>query len=208
MRLVTSSSITWSQWCSLSQQRLPAIVARAAGLYRVRSTSMDELLYIGQSNNLRRRILELRGAIQDSKMPWNDPHVAAARFWALLQNARHEFEISVARTTADVIARKSLESLAISLYRAQSGRSPGSTLGECPTRWFPSSRRGKESGGFDPDIRTQRQDSIFSDQSDHISRLARVGVAASRPARILDRNFGRISSLGARPPVGCLHRRK
>ena len=171
MRLVTSSSITWSQWCSLSQQRLPAIVARAAGLYRVRSTSMDELLYIGQSNNLRRRILELRGAIQDSEMPWNDPHVAAARFWALLQNANHEFEISVARTTPDVIARKSLESLAISLYRAESGRSPEFNFGRMPDGWFPSSRRGKGiRGGFDPDITySAHQDSIFSDQSDPTS---------------------------------------
>ena len=145
MRLVTSSSITWSQWCSLSQQRLPAIVARAAGLYRVRSTSMDELLYIGQSNNLRRRILELRGAIQDSEMPWNDPHVAAARFWALLQNADHDFEISVARTTADVIARKSLESLAISLYRADLGGAQSSTLGECQTDGSPRLAEARES---------------------------------------------------------------
>jgi len=85
MGSLAANSISWSQWCPLSQQRLPAIVARASGIYRVRSTSMDELLYIGQSNNLRRRILELRGAIQDSEMPWNDPHVAAARFWALLK---------------------------------------------------------------------------------------------------------------------------
>ena len=132
---------------------------------------MDELLYIGQSNNLRRRILELRGAIQDSEMPWNDPHVAAARFWALLQNARHDFEISVARTSADVIARMSLESLAISLYRAESGRSPKFNFGRMPDGWFPSSRRSKGNrGGFDPDITySPHQDSIFSDQSDPTS---------------------------------------
>ena len=94
-----------------SQQRLPDRCARCCS--PLRSTSMDELLYIGQSNNLRRRILELRGAIQDSEMPWNDPHVAAARFWALLQNANHESEICCSHNP-DVIARKSLESLAIS----------------------------------------------------------------------------------------------
>ena len=168
MRLLTASSITWSQWCPLSQQRLPAIVPRAAGLYRMRSTSMDELLYIGQSNNLRRRILELRGAIQDSEMPWNDPHVAAARFWALLQSTHHEFEISVARTSTDVIARKSLECLAISLSRAESGRSPKFNFGRMPDGWVPSSRRAKGiRGGFDPEITySAHQASIFSEQGD------------------------------------------
>ena len=132
---------------------------------------MDELLYIGQSNNLRRRILELRGAIQDSEMPWNDPHVAAARFWALLQDDHHEFEISVAHTTADVIERKSLESLAISLHRAETGWSPKFNFGRMPDGWFPSSRRGKGlRGGFDPDIRySAHSASIFSEQGDPTS---------------------------------------
>ena len=132
---------------------------------------MEELLYIGQSNNLRRRILELRGAIQDSEMPWNDPHVAAARFWALLQSTHHEFEISVARTSTDVIARKSLECLAISLSRAESGRSPKFNFGRMPDGWVPSSRRAKGiRGGFDPEITySAHQASIFSEQGDPTS---------------------------------------
>ena len=180
---------------------------RAAGLYRVRSTSMDELLYIGQSNNLRRRILELRGAIQDSEMPWNDPHVAAARFWALLQNANHEFEISVARTTPDVIARKSLESLAISLYRAESGRSPKFNFGRMPDGWFPSSRRGKGIRGASTlTSRTSAPRLNLPIRVTPHQQTGSVGLAA-RPARILDRNFG-VYRACARPPVSCLHRRK
>ena len=72
-------------------------------------------------------------AIQDSKMPWNDPHVAAARFWALPKCPSRVRDF-VARTTADVIARKSLKA---SLSRSEPNLDGAqSSTGECPTDGF------------------------------------------------------------------------
>jgi len=54
------------------------VIPKEPGLYRIRSTGKDFLMYIGETRRtLHERINELRHNIKPKgPMPWNDPHTA------------------------------------------------------------------------------------------------------------------------------------
>jgi len=102
-------------------------------LYRVRRLADErELLYIGQTGrSLRGRLGQLNVAYRVD-MPYNDPHTAAPALWALRHRNQCEFEVSVAEVPGTTPHRVGIAAVAVTLYRARSGRSPLANFGDMP----------------------------------------------------------------------------
>src|SRR5437660_7809666 len=104
----------WSAWQTLEGcWRGPTMPAQA-GLYRIRLSLFlpsstychRQVVYIGQSGNVRARMGMLAGIYQ-SEMPFKTPHVAAPMLWALrhrirLEHIAHVFEVSMIELSKDV----------------------------------------------------------------------------------------------------------
>jgi hypothetical protein len=80
----------------------------------------------------------LRG-IRGEVMPFRDPHTAAPALWALLQSAPCEFEVSCLAVEGSTAWRKSIEAVAIALYRQEMRRSPTVNFGRMPPGYRMSS---------------------------------------------------------------------
>ena len=146
-------NLEWSEWFPITERKLPPQLANESGIYQVRRAGQGNSDYVGQTNCLRRRILSLRVSLKDEEMPWSDPHVASARFWALLQEKEDELEASVAFVADNPVIRKSYESLTIAHHRKKFGCSPTLNFGRLPRGWVASSQRSKgKRGYFDPRI--------------------------------------------------------
>ena len=93
----------WSSWIPLFSDNsfYRKHISTKPGFYRVRSTSYEGLVYIGQTGrSLRERTLTLRNHSERAKdnPPWNDPHTAAPCLWAFKIENGFDYEISVAHT--------------------------------------------------------------------------------------------------------------
>ena len=168
MELLDFEYLEWSQWFPMSEGKLPRLITNESGIYRVRRAGQSHSDYIGQTNSLRRRLLSLRVSLKDQEMPWNDPHVASARFWALSEQEEVELEASVASSPNNPIIRKSFESLTIAHHRRDFGCSPTFNFGRMPDGWIASSSRSKgERGYYDSQIKySKHQSSMFSTDSE------------------------------------------
>jgi hypothetical protein len=97
--------------------------------------------------------------VYGTEMAYRDPHTAAPALWALRQLEGCEFEASVSEFNGAGPNRKGLETLAITLYRLESGHSPTANFGRMPAgfrsstgnnaRLVAAGRRAR--GGLDPD---------------------------------------------------------
>jgi hypothetical protein len=94
-------------WCSLpSTPWVPftagkeefRVIPKELGLYRIRPTGKDFLMYIGETQRaLHERLNEFRHNIKRKDlMPWNDPHTAAPSLWAWKDVEGFSYECSVA----------------------------------------------------------------------------------------------------------------
>src|SRR5579864_168658 len=54
---------------------------KKGGIYRIHMEGVPVLAYVGQSQDIRRRVNELRG-VSGSVMPFTDPHIAGPCLWA------------------------------------------------------------------------------------------------------------------------------
>lgn len=128
---------SWSGWMPLRMAGQNRRICAAPGLYRIRRVGDDRALaYIGQTGRLlRERLAQLRGVYRD-EMPYRDPHTAAPTLWALRDRDQCDFEASVVEVHATVPDRKTLEAVAITLYRLERGRSPMANFG-----WIPAGYR-------------------------------------------------------------------
>lgn len=140
---IAFKDLIWSQWVWVEEAKLSRSIEDQPGLYRIRRIGHDTLDYVGQTTSLRKRILSFRRHLNDTEMPWNDPHVAAARFWALRQEEDFQLEVSVAVISTGNIALLSFECLTISYHRLEYGFSPTFNFGRMPDGWTASSRRSK-----------------------------------------------------------------
>ena len=128
---------TWLPLATAAEARLPS----QQGLYRIRRIGGSELDYVGQTGmgtmTLRKRVSMLRG-VYGSVMPYRDPHTAAPGLWALRQEGC-DFEVSVTVVDGTTQKRKTLEAVAIMLYRLEHGRSPTLNFGRMPVGYLMSS---------------------------------------------------------------------
>ena len=147
MQEIRLENLNWSEWFPLEEAKLHEGFVKAPGIYRVRRMGQKYIDYVGQTNSLRGRMLDLRLGLNGDLMPWNEPHVAAARFWALRQEEKFQLEASIAVASEEATIRRSYESLVIAHHRLEFGFSPSFNFGRMPDGWTASSSRSKGNRG-------------------------------------------------------------
>jgi hypothetical protein len=126
----------WLEWQRLLDCVRGTNIPTLSGLYRVRcvlsleQSTYAQVLYIGQSSNLRVRVGMFADVFQ-TDMPYRTPHVAGPGLWSLLHRARleqREIALHVSVFPLGEAISKSLrlgyEALAIGLHRQHFSRSP------------------------------------------------------------------------------------
>ena len=163
--------LIWSNWIELESKQLSETIKNQPGIYKIKRTNQKSLDYVGQTNSLRRRLLSFRRHLFDKEMPWSDPHVAAARFWALRQDEDFNLEVSVANISNGELTRRAFECLTISQHRKEFHLSPTFNFGRMPNGWSASSQRRKGIRGsrnttikYSPHFKT-----LFSEKSDPLT---------------------------------------
>lgn len=137
--IVAERRYEWTPWIRLEPSFLEPQLITKPGLYRIRRADYAGIDYIGQTGvGIRARVRMLRG-ITNAEMPYRDPHTAAPALWAMLQSTQCAFEVSCLPVAGDAVWRKSLEAVAIALYRQQMGRSPTVNFGRMPSGYRMSS---------------------------------------------------------------------
>jgi len=120
---------------TLEYRRLPAFTGFARGEAR--------LTYIGQTGrggmNIRKRLRMLKGAY-GAVIPFRDPHTAGPAMWALIETGAR-FDASGIAVAGEERWRRSLEAVAIALYRQHNQCSPAANFGRMPRGYTMSSGR-------------------------------------------------------------------
>lgn len=118
------NDLVWTEWIELkSKGRERGIIPREQGVYRIRAEGYNGLIYIGQTNELKRRTGALARHTNKKEMPWNDPHTAAPNLWAWKQDKKWKYEVSVATTSLSRQNRMALECFLLWCYRLERGES-------------------------------------------------------------------------------------
>ena len=117
--------LDWTSWIRINAGRYERrTIPNSQGVYRIRPQGQDFLVYIGQTNHLKRRTGMLALNSYKNEMPWNDPHTAAPNLWAWRQEKDWEYEVSVASTPELTRQnREGLECLLLWKYRLENGES-------------------------------------------------------------------------------------
>ncbi|MFA0117059.1 GIY-YIG nuclease family protein [Vibrio breoganii] len=153
-------SHNWSNWYPLEggidvYRNVPN---KQAGIYRIRATQIDELIYIGQTGRcLRERLRALHSGVYSQAMPYNDPHTAAPNLWVWRQEASFEYEFSFLTTNIDTAQRQGLEDYFLWRHRQEKRCSTLCNYGRFHRLWIKPSnkkqgRAGKklEDGEYNP----------------------------------------------------------
>ena len=76
--------LDWSPWVPFDAPREYFYIPKSPGVYRIRATGSDPLMYIGETGqSLHKKLSELRQALRRGDlMPWSDPHAEAPALWA------------------------------------------------------------------------------------------------------------------------------
>lgn len=113
------------------------------GIYAIWGDGDPYWAYVGQSNNLLKRIQQLQGIFQAREMPFTDPHKCAPALWSWMQS-RPDLHLEVAvAPLAGVSAywRQGFETFVIAWHRWHFGCSPHWQFGRMPRGWAPSTER-------------------------------------------------------------------
>jgi hypothetical protein len=136
-------SLNWVPWIRIKTKREERkIIPNSQGVYRVRPKWKDFLVYVGQTNQLKRRTGMLALNSYKEEMPWNDPHTAAPNLWVWRQEQGWDYEVSVAATPAITRQkRQGLECLLLWRYRLERGESTLCNHGRFHPDYVKSSNR-------------------------------------------------------------------
>lgn len=144
----------WAPFRPLSESGLPGTdtLTNEPGLYRVRHSAYDRLIYIGETGrSTRGRVGALARGTFATEMPFRDPHTAAPTLWAIREEYGPDFECSwtTPDVATDAAARKGLEAAFITRHRHTTGRSPVANFGRMLPSYEQSgySRDGEASRG-------------------------------------------------------------
>ena len=135
--------ITWSDWVGFAAERKTfSVFPATSGVYRVRITDDDGLVYIGQTGrSLRERVRTLCLRTLDAEMPFNDPHTAAPNLWAWRQTHGYEYEVSVAEVDLPGTDRLALECWLLWQHRLETGESTMANHGRFHPQFTKSENR-------------------------------------------------------------------
>lgn len=144
------NSFEWSGWFPLAGglEVYKQIPNKQAGLYRIRATQLNELVYIGQTGRcLRERLRALRAGVYAEVMPYNDPHTAAPNLWVWKQESNFEYEFSFLPTDISTPQRQGLEDYFLWRHRQEKGCSTLCNYGRFHRSWIkPTNKKQGRSG--------------------------------------------------------------
>jgi hypothetical protein len=141
--LALCNETAWDDWYPLKGCWGGTTLPRCPGLYRIRLVDGEQIqmMYIGQSGNLKERLSATKNIFSSQEMPYRAPHTAAPALWAWRRTLPTSlYEVSVAPfPQVPGVLRLGLECLALALYRQQYSMSPLVNFGRFPVGWSPSS---------------------------------------------------------------------
>ena len=146
----TWCSLSWTPWVPFSADKEEfRTIPKEPGLYRIRPTSKDFLMYIGETRRtLHQRLHELRHTLRRGElMPWNEPMTEAPSLWAWQDAEGFSYECSAAPMDASHGGRRGMESFLLYRYRQEYGASPLCNFGRFHPRYRKSTNRKENKRG-------------------------------------------------------------
>jgi hypothetical protein len=143
-------SLPWTPWVPFTADKEEfRTIPKVPGLYRIRPTGKDFLMYIGETRRtLHQRLNELRHTLRRGElMPWKDPISEASSLWAWQDAEGFEFECSATPLDASSGGRRGMESFLLYRYRQQFGASPLCNFGRFHPRYRKSTNRKENKRG-------------------------------------------------------------
>jgi hypothetical protein len=143
-------SLPWTPWVPFTADKEEfRTIPKEPGLYRIRPTGKDSLMYIGETRRtLHQRLHELRHTLRRGElMPWNDPHTAAPSLWAWQDAEGFEYECSATPLDASQSGRRGMESFLLYQYRQERGESTLCNFGRFHPRYRKSTNRKENQRG-------------------------------------------------------------
>jgi hypothetical protein len=143
-------ALPWSPWIPFTADKLEfRQIPQEPGIYRIRPTNKDFLMYIGETRRtVHQRLNELRHSIKRiDLMPWNDPHTAAPSLWAWQDAEGFEYECSATPLDASTSGRRGMESFLLFRYRQEYGASTHCNFGRFHPRYRKSTNRKENQRG-------------------------------------------------------------
>ena len=144
------NTLTWSDWYPLDggTEVYRNVPTKQAGLYRIRTSQFNSLIYIGQTGRcLRERVRALRKGVYSEDMPYNDPHTAAPNLWVWRVEDQLDFEFSYLTTDIETFERQGLEDYFLWRHRQEKGCSTLCNYGRFHRLWIkPSNKKQGRAG--------------------------------------------------------------
>jgi hypothetical protein len=143
-------SLPWTPWVPFTATKEQfREIPREPGLYRIRPTGKDFLMYIGETRRtLHQRLNELRHSLRRGElMPWNDPITEAPSLWAWQDAEGFAYECSAAPLEALPAERRGMESFLLYRYRQEYGASTLCNFGRFHPRYRKSTIRKENKRG-------------------------------------------------------------
>jgi hypothetical protein len=136
--MINIPKFPWSHWIDLDGAQINSQTPKEAGVYRIRDSNSDIILYVGETKNLRGRFSQLQKTFS-AEIPYADPHTATPALWAYLQENNTTLDISFIVIQGSRAKRMALESTYIAILRHEVGDSPMANFGQMPNGWIKSS---------------------------------------------------------------------
>ena len=175
----TWCSLPWTPWVPFNADKEEfRTIPKEPGLYRIRPTGKDYLMYISETKRtLHQRLHELRHTLRRGElMPWNDPHTAAPSLWAWQDAEGFEYECSATPLDASQSGRRGMESFLLYQYRQERGESTLCNFGRFHPRYRRSTNRKENKRGGK--LEEQHQDNPAGGPS--VKPLSAIGTPGDR----------------------------
>ena len=143
-------SLSWTPWVPFTADKEEfRTISKEPGLYRIRLTGKDFLMYIGETRRtLHQRLNELRHTLRRGElMPWKYPITEAPSLWAWQDAEGFEYECSAAPLDASQNGRRGMESYLLYRYRQDYGASTLCNFGRFHPRYRKSTNRKENKRG-------------------------------------------------------------
>lgn len=146
----TWCSLPWTPWVPFTADKEEfRTIPQEPGLYRIRPTGKDFLMYIGETRRqLHWRLHELRHTLHRGElMPWSEPMTEAPSLWAWQNAEGYSYECSAAPLDASFGARRGMLSYLLYQYRQEHGESTLCNFGRFHPRYRRSTNRKENQRG-------------------------------------------------------------
>ena len=146
----TWCSLPWTPWVPFTADKEEfRTIPKEPGLYRIRPTGKDFLMYIGETRRqLHGRLHELRHTLHRGElMPWSEPMTEAPSLWAWQNAEGYSYECSAAPLDASMGGRRGMMSYLLYQYRQEHGESTLCNFGRFHPRYRRSTNRKENKRG-------------------------------------------------------------